>query len=100
MKTPVKTLDNPFPHGPVRVHPRASIFVARRRQMKHDIRERIKATRRALAESKAVPVVAVKPPQEMSVKELRALAKDRGITGYSKMAKPALVAALTQGEWS
>jgi hypothetical protein len=102
MKTPVMDRNtNPYPFGPTIAHPHASHFTARRRQMKHDIRERIKSVRRDIAGSRSVPVeVAPTFSESTPVKDLRAAAKAQGITGYSKMAKPALLAALRGADWS
>lgn len=101
VKTPVLMPNNPFPAGPTRAHPHASHFIAARRAMIHDVREHVKNIRREIRNSTPVMLdVAETPLQNMSVPALKAKAKERGLSGYSKMNKQALVDLLSKEAWT
>ena len=81
--------NNPFPNGPVRKHPRASVLTLHRRQIKADVRRQIKRMRAEHAK----PVMARVLPNTLL--GLRAEAKAVGLKGYSKMSKAELQEVLS-----
>jgi hypothetical protein len=105
MKTPVADRHyNPAPTGPqvAKGRPRPNILSSARRQMRHDVRERIKSIRREVSQGGTAVLAETTPTytDSMPVKDLREAAKAQGISGYSKMKKADLLAALRGGVWS